>query len=393
MKRFSISKNLRERFRAPTPLEVEHPPPLPPSRARKWFLRIVSFFIFIGILIVLFREFFTYRFTGIIESDKSVIYSTISGKFESYVKVGNKVEKGKVIGIIKNPSREKEIEALIQKIKKLEKIKKKISKEGTRKAKQDKILVTLRVNSPQSIKKEISILKNRLNQIEKEERELESRLNKVKKLLNKGYATLYDINLLRNNLKNLVKEKERIQIELTAKEEELKKATYLSKTGTPPNPFLPLITSIDTQIEQTKAQLERLKSESVQLIKAPFPAKVSFVFPSCSTINTGEKVVELIKENSYKVIVYIPSKVLTEVKLGDEALVKLPSGKILKGNIVKINPNLKLKPPFLVGPLEKRGLHGEIEIKLKEKGNELYENLPVTVYIPKLKLKLFRSSS
>ena len=393
MRRFSISRKLRERFRAPTPLEVEHPPPIPPSKARKWFLRIASLLIFGGLLIIIFKEFLTYRFSGVVEPEKSVIYSTVPGRFKPRVKVGDDVEKGQVIGVIENPVKKQEIKALRERIEKLKELKEELLTAGRKAVKREESLTLLRVPSVKALEKEIRVLEGKKRELLMEEEELKEKAEKVRELIKKGYATLYDLAPIENRLKKIKDELAKTEVELEKAEEELKKTLYLARVGEPPNPLLPAVASVESQIEQIKALIEKLKEESSYKIIAPFKARVSYLFPPDSTITSGEKIAELLKERSYRVIAYVPPKVVNKLKVGDKALVKLPSGKVLKGEIVKVRPQLILKPFFLVGPLEKRELNGEVEIILKEGEDAVYENLPVTVVIPKLQLKLFGSGS
>ncbi len=400
MKKFTLSKKLKEKAQAPESIELERPE-AKEYTLRKWFIRLAPLVLIGVVLYFIFKDVFFLELDGLIVPEKVKYTSPIEGRFIAYAKVGDVVEPNKVIGKIYNPSFETEKKVLSENLQMYTMWKEKLKNENFNRKKLNlinqeiaKLNQISRIDNPESIKKEIELLKRNKELLLKEEEVLKKKISDIEDLIKIGGATEGELLAVR---KDLVK----IQLNITSIDSKINKlydrlakltplVNLLKKESSTieTNPLLPNLIYLERDISSLKSKLNILDSKSsVENISFPFRAKIASILPSNSFISSGVDVVTVFNIDSYKIVAYALPEDAKQLSVGMQVSLILPSGEKLEGIISGFGSTLVLKPTVLVSPLEKRKLVLPVMVKLPQgeilRREMLYENMPVKIRINK----------
>ncbi|GAB6076744.1 HlyD family secretion protein [Desulfurobacterium crinifex] len=391
MKRFTLTKKLKEKASAPIPTEIERPTERKEPPLRKWFFRSFLLIIFLGIVYIVFKDVIFVEIKGLVKPEKITVKAPFDGTFIAFASIGDVVEKDHLIGKIYNSKVESGIKSLQETLKLLLSWEDRLKEENSLRRKLEKLTLSTRTYSlsdPITLRKELRSLYREREKLVEMAADTEERLKKLKALVEIGAATELEVEKEKEKLIKLKREIDRVNSKTAQIEGKLKKAKELEKLikslkGSP-SPLITSLSSIDFQIDRVKQKINELSSSvALSLIKFPFKVKVSQIATTGSYLSKGDNVVTVFNMNNYFVEAYFPPKEAKKIHIGDRVKVLLPTGEKLEGVVEAFEPNLILKPNVLVGPLEKRTLVLPVKIKLinQEGRSIVYENMPVTVLL------------
>jgi len=393
MKRFRFSEKLKEKARAPVPTEIERPTERKEPVLRRWLIRGISLLVVILLFYILFKDVFVSEVDGLIEPEKITVQAPTDGTVITFFSEGDTVPPNKTIAKIYNPEIEESIKSLKDTIAMLLKWKEELKAENERRKldiKQSKELTkfSLLVSAPtrEELARALSALKQKEASLIEEREVLKEEIRKLQKLIEVGAATRSELTL---KLKQLTSVEAAIA-DLKAKMSQLYARLKVLNRERPPvdenveiNPLLPQLQSVDYQIASLKSTLEKLTSKlDTAFISLPFAVKISQIVPSGSFVSKGTQVLSAVRMDKFIVTAFVDPKDAKKIRIKDRVTVILPTGEKIKGEVIKFEPTLVLKPAVLVGPLEKRTLVLPVRIKIleeKEVRKIAYENMPVTV--------------
>jgi len=393
MKRVKFSEKLKERSRAPVPTEIERPTERKEPVLRKWLVRGITLLVLLLLIYVLFKDVFTSQVDGLIEPERITVQAPTDGTVITFYSKGDTVPAGKTIAKIYNPELEESIRSLKETLQILIKWREQLKEENERRKldiKQNKELtkfsLVATVPTKEELARAIAALKKKEVALVRERENLKAEISKIEKLIEVGAATQSELNLKLRQLASV----EAALADLKARLSQLYAKLKVLKSEKPPlnadveiNPLLPQLQSLDYQIASVKSSLEKLTSKlNVAFISLPFEVKISSIVPSSSYVSKGTNVLSAVRLDKFIVTAFVEPKKAKDIKVGQRVTVVLPTGEKLKGEVIKFEPTLVLKPAVLVGPLEKRTLVLPVRIKIleeKEVRKIAYENMPVTV--------------
>jgi len=393
MKRFKLSDKLKERSKAPLPTEIERPTERKEPVLRKWLIRGISLLVILLIFYVLFKDVFMSEVDGLIEPEKITVQAPTDGTVITFFAKGDTVPANKVIAKIYNPELEESIKSLKETISLLMKWKEELKEENEKRKfdiKQSKELskFSLLVSAPtkEEITRALAALRQKEATLIEEREVLKEEISKLQRLIEVGAATRSELNLKLRQLSTV----EAAIADVKAKISQLYAKLKILKSEHPPlnadvdiNPLLPQLQSVDYQIASLKSNLEKLTSKlNTAFISLPFKVKISSIVPSGSYVSKGTNVLSAVRLDKFIVTAFVQPKDAKKIRIGERVTIILPTGEKVKGEVIKFEPTLVLKPAVLVGPLEKRTLVLPVRIKILEQEEVrkiAYENMPVTV--------------
>ncbi|WP_457643183.1 HlyD family secretion protein [Persephonella sp.] len=392
MKRFTVSKKLKESMSSPKPPEVQREVSEKIPFWRKYFLQIVIVIFMILFVWFVFNVLYREKIKGLVKFEKITLEAPVSGTFIALASDGEVVERNHVIGKIINPELDEKIKALKDELTFLEKLKKDLEKEKQLKNKMiafNQLLTIYNLPDRKSIQKRLSINKNFLKQLEQQISLLEKRVSKIEELIKVGSATEFDLDKVRGQLFRLQRERIDLEMDIEKLQGQLRKLDRIEslfKTVNPENysTTSPEVANVEILIRKAEKEIEILKKKlhSTQF-SFPFDVQVVHLLPSNSYVFEGSTVGRVINLNSFYVKGYIPPEILDDVFVGRKVNVILPDGKKLKGIIEGFGAEVVPKPAMLVGSLEKKRYVLPVKIRLTSYTdfikNNIYENMPVEI--------------
>jgi len=147
MKRFTLTKKLKEKATAPIPTEIERPTERREPPFRKWFFRSFLFIIFLGIVYIVFKDLIFVEIKGLVRPEKITVKAPFDGTFIAFASVGDLVEKDHPIGKIYNSKVESEIKSLQETLKLLLSWKERLEEENSLRGKLEELTLSTRTYS------------------------------------------------------------------------------------------------------------------------------------------------------------------------------------------------------------------------------------------------------
>jgi len=392
MRRFKLSTKLKEKAQAPLPTEIERPGAPKEPAVRKWLLRLITLAALLGVIYFVFKDIFLTEIDGLIEPEKITVQAPTDGTLITYYDKGDTVPPNKVIAKIYNPEVEESLQGLKETLKVLLKWKEELKSENIRRKEEIEenrktatFSLLLQTPTADEIEKELRLLKEKEARLLEERELLKSQILKIKRLITEGAATQGELTAKIKQLTAV----ETSLADVRAKIYQLKEKLKIIRNRPPlkekveTNPLLPQIATIDYQISSLRATIEKLSSKlSSSFISFPFEVRISEILPSGSFVSKGTNIITAIRPDRFMVTAFVEPKKASKIRIGERVTIVLPNGTRLKGEVVKFEPTLVLKPAVLVGPLEKRTLTLPVRIRIleeKEVRKIVYENMPVTV--------------
>jgi hypothetical protein len=401
MKRFSLSEKFKRKAAAKAPLEIERPSKQEEPLLRKWFLRGILLLMVAALAYFVLKDVFFVEVRGLIRPEKITVESPSDGIFIPLASVGDVVEPNKPVAKIYNPQLEAEIKALTKSLRLLELWREKLKEENAARKeleelrqKVDKAFRLYTVPDPKALREELDSLYQQRKYLLEDLVDKERKLKRLKELVTVGAATESELLTLKSTIDKIRSSISALNSKIARLKDELRRAEQLKRLAKEIkevvgfNPLYPNLASIDRDIDTIRSRLKVLESKlSVEFISFPFRVKVSSALPSGSYVVKGTNVLSVLNVEKYFVIAYVPPKLVSKLYRGEFVKILLPNGDKLKGKIVNFEPSLVLKPPVLVGPLEKRELVLPVKIQIlgdeREVRELVYEDMPVVVVFGK----------